>query len=56
MNTTRILGAIFAGLLILQGGLATLSMADETRAFVTVAVSVGVGVVGYLVKGGPAAA
>ena len=53
MTATRILGAILAGLLVLQAGLATLAMVDETRAVVTVGVSVAVAVTGYLLLGEP---
>lgn len=50
ITATRILGAILAGLLVLQGSFAALPMGDELRAGVTVGVSVAVAVVGYLLR------
>jgi len=55
MTATRILGSILAGLLVLQGGLVALPMADELRASVAVGVSIAVAVVGYLLRGETAA-
>ncbi len=44
---SRILGSILAGVLVAQGGLATVAMGDELRAVVTLTLSVAAAAVGF---------